>query len=448
MEIQLSRIKEKLANIEQYDEDFVVFGADSHEYTVGANVDLQEVATFEQKCGIKLPEAYVAFVTQIGNGNTTENAYMGSAAGPYYGIYPLGDGLEDLNAGDVKRYLSYPCLLDPDMTDKTWTTLTQAMYDEELSDEAYDAIVGPLFGGLLPIGTQGCAITTCLILNGPHKGRIVYLNDDYKPAFAYEADFLAWYERWLDEIIAGDLLAEHAGWFGYRRGGTSIDLWEAFRTATTEQEQLEYLDGLMNKKEISEPILQGVIETIPQVTVVVRQRLISILAKTTFDRAIPFLEEEVEANLLFVLQQIHWYGTNEAYWLPVLEAYKDKIEEEETYRFYSYIAIKATDNYAYLIVPGLTSRQAEIRSQAVYTLGKLENKEAYIILFREALQDENENVVLYSLQALRGIIDESLLPVYQAVYHKYKDSAEENYILTNLTHRLTEMKLTVEDLQA
>ncbi|MGQ8867524.1 HEAT repeat domain-containing protein [Myroides sp. TSA_177.3] len=448
MEIQLSRIKEKLANIEQYDEDFVVFGADSHEYKVGASVNLQEVTTFEQKCGIKLPEAYVAFVTQIGNGNTTENAYMGSAAGPYYGIYPLGDGLEDLNAGDVKRYLSYPCLLDPDMTDKTWTTLTQAMYDEELSDEAYDAIVGPLFGGLLPIGTQGCAITTCLILNGPHKGRIVYLNDDYKPAFAYEADFLAWYERWLDEIIAGDLLAEQAGWFGYRRGGTSIDLWEAFRTATTEQEQLEYLDGLISKKEISEPILQGVIETIPQVTIVVRKRLISILAKTAFNRAIPFLEEEVEANLLFVLQQIHWYGTNEAYWLPVLEAYKDKIEEEETYRFYSYIAIKATDNYAYLIVHGLTSRQAEIRSQAIYTLGKLENKEAYIVSFKEALQDENENVVLYSLQALRGIIDESLLPVYQAVYHKYKDSEEENYILTNLTHRLTEMKLTVEDLQA
>jgi len=57
-------------------------------------------------------------------------------------------------------------------------------------------------------------------------------------------------------------------------------------------------------------------------------------------------------------------------------------------------------------------------------------------------------VVLYSLQALRGIIDESLLPVYQVVYHKYKDSAEDNYILTNLMHRLTEMKLTIEDLQA
>jgi len=156
----------------------------------------------------------------------------------------------------------------------------------------------------------------------------------------------------------------------------------------------------------------------------------------------------VEANLLFVLQQIHWYGANEAYWLPVLETHKDKIEEEETYRFYSYVAIKATEDYAHLIVPGLTSRLAEIRSQAIYTLGKLENKEAYIVSFKEALQDENENVVLYSLQALRGIIDESLLPVYQIVYHKYKDSAEENYILTNLTHRLTEMKLTIEDLQA
>lgn len=447
MKEQLNRIKEKLVSIEQYDEDFEVFGADSHEYQVGPCVTTIEVSAFEQKCSIKLPEAYVAFVTQIGNGSTNENAYMGSAAGPYYGIYPLGDGLEDLPVGDNKKYLSFPCLLRPNLTEEEWTTLTAGMYEEELSDEAYEAIVGPLYGGILPIGTQGCAITTALILNGTYKGRIVYLNEDYKPIFAYETHFLDWYERWLDEIISGDLRAEHTGWFGYRRGGTSAFLWEAFQTAREEKEQLEYLEGLINKSEISDEILQAIVQKIPLATPDVKENLITILAKTKYDLALPFLLQEVEVNLLFVLQKIHWYGKNEADWLPVLERYKDGIEEEETYRFYTYIAIKATEDFAHLILPGLSSNLASIRSQAIYTLGKLSTKQTYASYFITALEDDDESVVLYSLQALRGIEDERLPQVYATVYHKYKNSEEENYILTNLTHRLKEMKLTVADLQ-
>lgn len=447
MKEQINRIKEKLVNIEQYDEDFEVFGADSHEYQVGPCVTTTEVSTFEQKCSIALPEAYVTFVTQIGHGSTNENAYMGSAAGPYYGIYPMGEGLDDLPVGDNKKYLSYPCLLRPDMTDEEWNMLTVPMNDDDLSDEAYDAIVGPLYGGILPIGTQGCAITTGLILNGTYKGRIVYLNEDYKPIFAYESHFLDWYERWIDEIISGDLRAEHAGWFGYRRGGTSAFLWEAFQTAREEKEQLEYLEGLINKGEISDEILQAIVQKIPLATPDVKENLITILAKTKYDLALPFLLQEVEVNLLFVLQKIHWYGKNEADWLPILDRYKEQIDEEETYRFYTYIASKATEDFAHLILPGLSSSKASIRSQAIYILGKLSTKQAYVSYFITALEDDDESVVLYSLQALRGVEDDRLSQAYTSVYHKYKNREEENYILINLMHRLEEMKLTLEDLQ-
>lgn len=446
MDIQLKRIKEKLAQSKILDGEFAVFGADSHGYEIGDCVTIEAVQAFEQKNNIKLPEAYVAFVRQIGNGNPDEEAYMGSAAGPYYGIYPLGDGIEDLLAGDAKRYLSYSCLLHPDMTEEAWQALTSGMYEEDLSDEAYEAIIGPLFGGLLPLGTQGCAITTCLVLNGPYCGRIVYLNDDYKPVFAYEAHFLDWYERWLDEIISGELLAEHAGWFGYKRGGTAAFLWHAFQTSTEEKEQLTYLEGLISKKDIQEEIIQALIETIPQATTAVCQQLISILAKVDYSRSLPFLEEEVKENLLFVLQQIHWYGANEAAWLPVLEVYKDKIDEEETYRFFTYIAQKATADFASLLLPGLTSTHAAIRSQAIYSLGQLKTKQDYVSAFITALQDEDEHVVLYSLQGLQGIKDEQLLPVYTTVYHKYKESVDENYILINLKHRLKELGITFEDI--
>lgn len=446
MDTQLKRIKEKLAQSKILDQEFAVFGADSHGYEIGDCATIEVVQAFEHKNQIKLPEAYVAFVTQIGNGNPDEEAYMGSAAGPYYGIYPLGDGVEDLLAGDAKRYLSSPCLLHPDMTEEAWQALTSGMYEEDLSDEAYEAIVGPLFGGLLPLGTQGCAITTCLVLNGPYCGRIVYLNDDYKPVFAYETNFLDWYERWLDEIISGELLAEQAGWFGYKRGGTAALLWGAFQNSTEEKEQLEYLEGLISKKDIQEEIIQALIETIPQATTAVRQQLISILAKVDYRTSLPFLEEEVKENLLFVLQQIHWYGANEAAWLPVLEAYKDKIDEEETYRFFTYIAQKATEDFADLLLPGLQSPLSTIRSQAIYSLGQLKTKQDYVSAFITALQDEDEHVVLYSLQGLQGVKEERLLPAYTAVYHKYKKSVDENYILINLKHRLKELGITFEDI--
>ncbi|WP_410880235.1 SMI1/KNR4 family protein [Myroides sp. DW712] len=447
MDIQLKRIKEKLAQSKILDGEFAVFGADSHGYEIGDCATIEAVQAFEQKNNIKLPEAYVAFVTQIGNGNPDEEAYMGSAAGPYYGIYPLGDGIEDLLAGDAKRYLSYPCLLHPDMTEETWQALTSGMYEEDLSDEAYEAIVGPLFGGLLPLGTQGCAITTCLVLNGPYWGRIVYLNDDYKPVFAYETHFLDWYERWLDEIISGELVAEHAGWFGYKRGGTAAFLWSAFQNSTEEKEQVEYLEGLISKKDIQEEIIQALIETIPQATTAVRQQLISILAKVDYSKSLSFLEEEVKENLLFVLQQIHWYGSNEADWIPLLEVYKNQIEEEETYRFFTYIAQKATTDFAHLLLPGLLSPLSAIRSQAVYSLGKATDKQQYATAFMTALKDEEDQVVLYALQALGGVEDDRLIQAYQTVYHKYKDSDEDNYIMINLNHRLKEKNLTVEDLK-
>lgn len=448
MEKQILRIKEKLATIKRYDEDLVVFGADTHAYQLDEPIKFEAVINFEQDYKVKLPEAYVAFVTQVGNGNPLEDAYMGSAAGPYYGIYPFGEGLEDLNTNDVKKHMSYPCLLHPDMTEDYWLELTQESQDDTLSDSAYYASIGPLFGGLLPIGTQGCAITTCLVVNGAYKGKIVYLNEDYQPQFAHEPNFLAWYERWLDEVISGDLVSENAGWFGYTIGGSSEFLWDSYQNATDEKEQLIYLEGLLKKQKISAALRQEIVIAIPKVTEPVALALLTLVAKMDFQQAIPFLQAQLEHNLLFVLQHIHWYGKKEAVgFLPFLEQYKDKIEEEETYRFYSYVVTDIVDDFAYLILPGLTSTQASIRGQAIYTLGKLAHKQGYASSFITALEDTDESVVLYALQALQSIEDERLLQAYKKVYHKYKDKKDENYIRMNLNHRLKEIDLTIADLE-
>lgn len=448
MEIQLSRIKEKFAGIQKYDKGLVVFGADSHGYQVGACVSIEEVAALEQKYNIQLPEAYVAFVTQIGNGNSNENAYRESAAGPYYGIYPLGGGLEDLSMEDGEQFLSYPCLLDPDMCNDVWNRRVKEYNNTQQTRADYLKHTAALFGGLLPIGTQGDAAITCLVLNGKHKGRIVYLHDTYLPDFAHESNLLAWYERWLDELISGELVRDGGEDFGYALGGSNESLWLAYQESRTEKGQLLYLRTLLTRSTVSKEILDEIVEAIPKTANQVKLSLISIVAAKKFHVAIPFLEEQIEDNLLFVLQHIHWYAEDKAYWLPMLEYYKDKIDEIETYRFYTYIAAKATPDFGNLVLSKLTSPLVTMRQQTIFILGKLENRQAYASYFITALEDEDYYVVLYSIQALKGVKDERLPQAYAVVYQKYKNRAEDYYIIENLKHRLEEMQLTLEDLQA
>jgi hypothetical protein len=65
-----------------------------------------------------------------------------------------------------------------------------------------------------------------LVVTGPHTGRVVNFDQECSgpPVFAFELDFLGWYERWLDEVIDGDLFQKGPSWFGYTRGGPESEL--------------------------------------------------------------------------------------------------------------------------------------------------------------------------------------------------------------------------------
>lgn len=447
MNTQIERIKHKLSIVADCDKDLIVFGADAHQYKIGDVVSEKVISDFEQKYTIKLPEAYVAFLTQIGNGNVVEDAYMGSAAGPYYGIYPLGECLDDVNVEDIECAISKPSILYPGMKEEEWDEYSKSLCVEDISDEDYYAVLEKLYSGLLAIGTQGCAITTCLVLNGEYKGRIVYLNEDYQPVFAHEEHFLDWYERWLDEVISGDLVSEGAGWFGYSIGGNSAFLWDSYKSTHDETQQLTLLDGLLKKSTIEAYIIQEIIDAIPNTPELIALSLTTILSKENFTKAIPFLEQQVSNNLLHVLQRIHWYGKDKSYWLPMLKANSASIEDEETYRFYTYVLTGATPDYGELVLAGLQSPNKEIRGQAIYTLGQLKNKQAYLDYFIQCLHDQDERVILYTIQGLAGVHDDRLVDSYKEVYKKYKESEEENYILINLQHRLTELGMIFKDLE-
>ena len=132
---QIDRIKTKLVKAKQADKSFKVFGADSHKYVVNKPVKIDDVKSVENKFSIQLPECYKSFILQIGNGG---RAYSNSAAGPFYGIYPLGSNINELIDENIEQYLGNQCILKPGFSDDEWTVITSRIEDDKISDEEFD----------------------------------------------------------------------------------------------------------------------------------------------------------------------------------------------------------------------------------------------------------------------------------------------------------------------
>lgn len=154
---QLERIKTKLGQALRKDAEFAEFGSSSHQYRQEDKLTAGKLADWEAQYGIKLPEPFARFLTEIGNGG----------AGPYYGIYPLEQ---------ATSYTELPALqgraaLHPGMSAEEWNILTEPLTGErDISDEEYEEARNKALGGMLCIGTQGCEYEMCLVLEGEHRG--------------------------------------------------------------------------------------------------------------------------------------------------------------------------------------------------------------------------------------------------------------------------------------
>ncbi|WP_431265901.1 SMI1/KNR4 family protein [Roseateles chitinivorans] len=202
---QTRRILAKLAQAKAADPKLEVFGSNTHGYALHAPAKPQALNDFEARLAITLPTAYRQFLLDVGNGGNGSNS---SGAGPFYGVYGIGNSMGAMQGDSLAKAVAKPCVLSPGMSPADWDALVAHVgLDGKLDDEAYDQAVDTLFGGLLPIGSQGCSMYHGVVLNGPYRGRVVNFDMERSgpPVFAFEPDFLAWYERWLDEVIAGDL---------------------------------------------------------------------------------------------------------------------------------------------------------------------------------------------------------------------------------------------------
>lgn len=184
-----------------------MFGEDSHSYELNPSLTDEEVDAFELGHGIRLPRGYREFLTRVGNGG----------AGPYYGLFRLGEMDDGFDFGPWDRYIGK--LSQPFSHTAAWNDLSA--YPDDQHDvrspeyhkliEAFDAIYYDtrLTDGAIPICHLGCALRQWLVITGPEAGYIWCDNraeyEGLRPLSTPAHDrvaFFEWYRSWLDEALA------------------------------------------------------------------------------------------------------------------------------------------------------------------------------------------------------------------------------------------------------
>ncbi len=185
----LEELRSLLEKARAADAELKQFGAKNHKYQWNHPASLKEIEKFEQEMGISLPDGYRNFLLQAGNGG----------AGPFYGLFSLAQ---------VKGWLSWQ--VEPEELPYL-AQGTDPDFLKELEDRDHN-----WRRGCIPIESQGDAYFTYLLVAGPNRGRVVYV--EYEGSWIFfprEPDFLSWYIRWLRESAAG----YDMGWFGISLDG-------------------------------------------------------------------------------------------------------------------------------------------------------------------------------------------------------------------------------------
>jgi SMI1 / KNR4 family (SUKH-1) len=201
LEARCARIVRKLREAKK--RGFMPFGAAVHRFRLNPPLSEAEVAAFEARYGVRLPEGYRAFMTRVANGG----------AGPAYGLIPLTD-LFTADSDDpddppipedlVRRPFPYTGFYNP-RTDSAWDGLEKAVERGEVTREEADRRRWQLDAGSLALADLGDGYLYFLVVTGPTRGQVwvdLQINDEGLDPTHME--FLDWYERWLDRTLAGN----------------------------------------------------------------------------------------------------------------------------------------------------------------------------------------------------------------------------------------------------
>lgn len=170
---------------------------ESHKLTLRPPLTEAQVAAIEGRIRAALPEEYRAFVTRLGDGG----------AGPAYGVFRLEQALDHSKLDKVPDLLALPFphqeAYNPD-TDPVVLDLYNRVDRGEARENEADAQYDRQLAGALELCDEGCGHTHFLVFTGPARGTMWIDSRGADQGFLpLRVTFLAWYERWVDDVLAG-----------------------------------------------------------------------------------------------------------------------------------------------------------------------------------------------------------------------------------------------------
>jgi len=202
-----------LEELRRKDSKRSVFGSAEHDYELNPPIPVSVIEEFETRHGIRLPEDYRYFITEIGNGG----------AGPYYGSFPFGQ-VEDGRSweeGDLVLNVSqpFPHVEAWNLPESFWQQEPNISpetppEEEDRLWEAWDKVEQEhywnpsIMNGAIPICHLGCGLVQWLVVNGEQKG---FIWNDYRADHGgihplrndtgEQMTFSDWYMSWLNDSI-------------------------------------------------------------------------------------------------------------------------------------------------------------------------------------------------------------------------------------------------------
>lgn len=294
------RIRRKLAVARLVDHFRDIFGARDHDYILHEPLELDTVRRYEARKHIQLPEAYVRFVTEVGDGGRGRPGYVheGFGAGPAYGLMPL----EHKDPGRRRKLMKRDALIGA-LTKDEWKRAFGST--QGLSQKAEDKLLDSIHRGVFTLTVGGCSDFHGLILSGPARGKVIDSNweDEFPdgPPEIVGDDFLSWYEAWLDDILGDGV---RRSWHAHGLGPRELfhRLAEAIADGTARPHSnlhLQMIGGLprLKPKRLNQLRNHHATATDPWV----RDHCLALLAQFDPANTRPLLGETSDALLIHIL---------------------------------------------------------------------------------------------------------------------------------------------------
>lgn len=185
------------------DSECQIFGSKNHEYKFNPAIDIKKLRAFEQNTGIILPNEYVQFLTEVGNGG----------AGIDYGLYTLEEVECQFDEDSVSDGLT---LFDYDNPSKIYYEKSLEIdrlekLNNDAANKECDKLFADIIRGMLVIGTAGCTYDYFIMCKGKKKGCVGILDwnmltiEDDSPIL-YDMKLSEWLEDYFKRIILGKVI--------------------------------------------------------------------------------------------------------------------------------------------------------------------------------------------------------------------------------------------------